>query len=138
MLFPSLQFASFSLWFRTELAVHHSVHRGYIPPNHPSDCVRLLEAIQVRTSLFSFLTPYLFIPFLVAFEVELGDMNRISSSSFHYFSRFYKQPFSSMIAILSMRVFLCCRKKHRPVPQRAPIYVEQSENGHDGELFPHF
>ena len=27
----------------------------------------------------------------------------------------------------------CCRKKHRPVPQRAPIYVEQSENGHDGE-----
>ncbi|KAJ0063939.1 hypothetical protein NL108_014458, partial [Boleophthalmus pectinirostris] len=26
------------------------------------------------------------------------------------------------------------KKKHRPVPQRAPIYVEQSENGHDGEL----
>lgn len=28
------------------------------------------------------------------------------------------------------------KKKHRPVPQRAPIYVEQSENGHDVDVVP--
>lgn len=28
------------------------------------------------------------------------------------------------------------KKKHRPVPQRAPMYVEQSENGHDVDLVP--
>ncbi|KAF7218955.1 hepatic and glial cell adhesion molecule a isoform X1 [Nothobranchius furzeri] len=26
------------------------------------------------------------------------------------------------------------KKKHRPVPQRAPVYVEHSENGHDGQI----
>ncbi|XP_017284432.1 hepatic and glial cell adhesion molecule a [Kryptolebias marmoratus] len=28
------------------------------------------------------------------------------------------------------------KKKHRPVPQRAPVYVEQSENGHDVDVVP--
>ncbi|XP_029028351.1 hepatic and glial cell adhesion molecule a [Betta splendens] len=28
------------------------------------------------------------------------------------------------------------KKKHRPVPQRAPIYVEQNENGHDVDVVP--
>ncbi|XP_037534084.1 hepatic and glial cell adhesion molecule a [Nematolebias whitei] len=28
------------------------------------------------------------------------------------------------------------KKKHRPVPQRAPVYVEQSENGHDIDVVP--
>ncbi|XP_008423888.1 hepatic and glial cell adhesion molecule a isoform X1 [Poecilia reticulata] len=28
------------------------------------------------------------------------------------------------------------KKKHRPVPQRAPIYMEQSENGHDVDVVP--
>ncbi|XP_026233152.1 hepatic and glial cell adhesion molecule a [Anabas testudineus] len=28
------------------------------------------------------------------------------------------------------------KKTHRPVPQRAPIYVEQSENGHDVDVVP--
>ncbi|AWO99021.1 putative hepatocyte cell adhesion molecule-like [Scophthalmus maximus] len=28
------------------------------------------------------------------------------------------------------------KKKHRPVPQRAPIYVEHSENGHDVDVVP--
>ncbi|KAK9520842.1 hypothetical protein VZT92_020702 [Zoarces viviparus] len=28
------------------------------------------------------------------------------------------------------------KKKHRPVPQRAPIYLEQSENGHDIDVVP--
>ncbi|KAM9853483.1 hepatic and glial cell adhesion molecule a [Aulostomus maculatus] len=28
------------------------------------------------------------------------------------------------------------KKKHRPVPQRAPIYVEQSDNGHDVDVVP--
>ncbi|XP_026153050.1 hepatic and glial cell adhesion molecule a [Mastacembelus armatus] len=28
------------------------------------------------------------------------------------------------------------KKKHRPVPQRAPAYVEQSENGHDVDVVP--
>ncbi|XP_072319199.1 hepatic and glial cell adhesion molecule a isoform X2 [Eucyclogobius newberryi] len=28
------------------------------------------------------------------------------------------------------------KKKHRPVPQRAPIYVEQSEIGHDVDIVP--
>ncbi|XP_037630148.1 hepatic and glial cell adhesion molecule a isoform X1 [Sebastes umbrosus] len=32
--------------------------------------------------------------------------------------------------------FSCCRKKHRPVPQRAPIYMDQSENGHDVDVVP--
>ncbi|XP_047451196.1 hepatic and glial cell adhesion molecule a [Mugil cephalus] len=28
------------------------------------------------------------------------------------------------------------KKKHRPVPQRAPVYIEQSENGHDVDVVP--
>ncbi|XP_037630149.1 hepatic and glial cell adhesion molecule a isoform X2 [Sebastes umbrosus] len=28
------------------------------------------------------------------------------------------------------------KKKHRPVPQRAPIYMDQSENGHDVDVVP--
>ncbi|KAM9317809.1 hepatic and glial cell adhesion molecule a [Pholidichthys leucotaenia] len=28
------------------------------------------------------------------------------------------------------------KKKHRPVPQRAPVYVEQTENGHDVDVVP--
>lgn len=28
------------------------------------------------------------------------------------------------------------KKKHRPVPQRAPIYMEQTENGHDVDVVP--
>ncbi|XP_075892165.1 hepatic and glial cell adhesion molecule a [Nelusetta ayraudi] len=28
------------------------------------------------------------------------------------------------------------KKKHRPVPQRAPVYMEQSENGHDIDVVP--
>nr|XP_040043981.1 hepatic and glial cell adhesion molecule a isoform X1 [Gasterosteus aculeatus aculeatus] len=28
------------------------------------------------------------------------------------------------------------KKKHRPVPQRAPIYLDQSENGHDVDVVP--
>ncbi|XP_007549472.1 hepatic and glial cell adhesion molecule a isoform X4 [Poecilia formosa] len=28
------------------------------------------------------------------------------------------------------------KKKHRPVPQRAPVYMEQSENGHDVDVVP--
>ncbi|XP_049581514.1 hepatic and glial cell adhesion molecule a isoform X2 [Syngnathus scovelli] len=28
------------------------------------------------------------------------------------------------------------KKKHRPVPQRAPIYMEQGENGHDIDVVP--
>ncbi|CAN9511363.1 unnamed protein product [Ophioblennius macclurei] len=28
------------------------------------------------------------------------------------------------------------KKKHRPVPQRAPVYVEQSDNGHDVDVVP--
>lgn len=37
-------------------------------------------------------------------------------------------------ATASLTIFyLYFRKKHRPVPQRAPVYVEQSENGHDSE-----
>ncbi|XP_054885043.1 hepatic and glial cell adhesion molecule a [Poeciliopsis prolifica] len=28
------------------------------------------------------------------------------------------------------------KKKHRPVPQRAPLYMEQSENGHDVDVVP--
>ncbi|KAF3692798.1 Hepatocyte cell adhesion molecule [Channa argus] len=28
------------------------------------------------------------------------------------------------------------KKKHRPVPQRAPIYIEQCENGHDVDVVP--
>ncbi|KAM4567057.1 hepatic and glial cell adhesion molecule a [Odontesthes bonariensis] len=28
------------------------------------------------------------------------------------------------------------KKKHRPVPQRAPVYMEQGENGHDVDVVP--
>ncbi|XP_020509621.2 hepatic and glial cell adhesion molecule a [Labrus bergylta] len=28
------------------------------------------------------------------------------------------------------------KKKHRPVPQRAPVYMEQSDNGHDIDVVP--
>ncbi|KAM3616597.1 uncharacterized protein V6R79_020596 [Siganus canaliculatus] len=28
------------------------------------------------------------------------------------------------------------KKKHRPVPQRAPVYLEQTENGHDVDVVP--
>lgn len=37
------------------------------------------------------------------------------------------------VSLFSFFFFLYFRKKHRPVPQRAPVYVEQSENGHDSE-----
>lgn len=60
---------------------------------------------------------------------------------------FQKAPYSNFIFYLFIGTWtfawrdwmwlplcvLCCRKKHRPVPQRAPVYVEQSEIGHDGD-----
>lgn len=45
--------SSLSLWFRTELPIHHPVHRRHFPPDHPGDSVRLLEALQVRATLSS-------------------------------------------------------------------------------------
>lgn len=36
-----------SLWFRKELAIHHPVHRGHIPPNYLGDSMCLLETFQV-------------------------------------------------------------------------------------------
>lgn len=46
--------ASLSPWFRTELPIHHPVHRRHFPPDHPGDSVRLLEALQVRATLSSY------------------------------------------------------------------------------------
>lgn len=54
-IFLSLSFfiwLSVSLWFRTQLALYHPVHRWHIPPDHPGDGVRLLETLQVRATLF--------------------------------------------------------------------------------------
>ncbi|XP_035536350.1 hepatic and glial cell adhesion molecule a [Morone saxatilis] len=55
----------------------------------------------------------------------------------------YKYTSSVTVAISSVitRVTVWClwkhpRKKHRPVPQRVPIYIEQSENGHDVDVVP--
>lgn len=70
-IFLSLSFfiwLSVSLWFRTQLALYHPVHRWHIPPDHPGDGVRLLETLQVRATLF-LLFPFspplslLFLPF---------------------------------------------------------------------------
>lgn len=81
---------SVSLWFRTELAIHHPVHRWHIPPNHPGDGVCLLETIQVRALLFLLvplfpllsLSPSLSSSLsLVGFDIALEDVTRISSSS---------------------------------------------------------
>lgn len=70
-IFLSLSFficLSVSLWFRTQLALYHPVHRWHIPPDHPGDSVRLLETLQVRATfflLFPFSPPHslLFLPF---------------------------------------------------------------------------
>lgn len=50
-------YLSVSLWFRTELPIHHPVHRRHFPPDHPGDSVRLLEALQVRATLSSHSPP---------------------------------------------------------------------------------
>lgn len=56
--FLCYSFLCLPLWFRTELVIHHPVHRGHIPPNHPGDSVCLLETFQVGAVFY--LPPLLF------------------------------------------------------------------------------
>ena len=95
--FPSffflvLIYPSVSLWFRTELAIHHPVHWRHIPPDHPGDSVCLLETLQVRatlpsctsspSSLFLSLSLSLSSPLSTSlgFDIALEDVTGISIS----------------------------------------------------------